>query len=190
MRSIFPNPGRAFARVLSLIIALATVGIGGVSAQTLSVSPTGKDRPPVAVSGWRYELTPNDVHMFLCEQASCIPGSKVSYRFYAAGDSMTLEAFRSSQQQVARALEQRSPGQRITILGVEGDSGTAVPRMFQARRKAVAADGTSEYVVSGVLFGSKASASLISSSRDEKASNANYALFGVAVMLFVTTAKR
>lgn len=175
---------------LLLLVAALFGGIGGVSAQTLSVSPTGKDRPPVAVSGWRYEQVPNGVHMFLCEQASCIPGSKVSYRFYAAGDPMTLETFRSSQQQIAKALEQRSPGQRITILAVEGDSGTAVPRMFKARRKTVAADGTSEYVVSGVLFGSKASASLISSSRDEKASSANYALFGVAVMLFVTSAKR
>jgi hypothetical protein len=101
---------------------------------------------------------------------------------------MTLEAFRSSQQQVAKAFEQRSSGQRVTILGVEGDSGTAVPRMYKARRKTVAADGASEYVVSGVLFGSKASASLISSSRDEKVSNANYALFGVAMMLYVAPA--
>jgi hypothetical protein len=60
--------------------------------------------------------------------------------------------------------------------------------MFKARRKAVAADGTSEYVVSAMIFGSKAAASVISSSRDEKASNANYALFGVALMLFVAPA--
>jgi hypothetical protein len=176
-------------RLLLLTVALLG-GSGGVLAQTLSVSPTGKDKPPVAVSGWRYDAAPNDVHMFVCEQASCIPGSKVSYRFYAAGDPMTLETFRSQQEQVAKALEQRSPGQRITILGVEGDSGTAVPRMYKARRKTVAADGTSEYVVSAILFGSKVAASLISSSRDEKASNDNYALFGLAVMLFVAPAKR
>jgi hypothetical protein len=187
---VFAGINQAFARFLLLIISLAAAGIGGVSAQTLSVSPTGKDRPPVAVSGWRYEQAPNDVHMLLCEQASCIPGSKVSYRFYAAGDPMNLEAFRKAQEQVAKALKQRSPGKRISILAVEGDSGTAVPRMFKARRKTVAADGSSEYVVSGMAFGSKAAASVISSSRDEKASNANYALFGVAVMLFVAPAKR
>jgi hypothetical protein len=177
------------ARLLLLIAALLA-GTAGASAETLFVSPTGKDRPPVSVSGWRYEQAPNDVHMFLCEQASCIPGSKVSYRFYAAGDPMTLEAFRQGQEQIAKALEQRSPGQRITILAVEGDSGTAVPRMFKARRKTVAADGTSEYVVSGMVFGSKAAASVISSSRDEKGSNANYALFGVAMMLFVAPTNR
>jgi hypothetical protein len=175
---------------LAAMAAALLAGIGGVSAQTLFVSPTGKDRPPVAVSGWRYEQAPNDVHMFICEQASCSPGSKVSYRFYAAGDPLTLEGFRKEQEEIVKALEQQSPGKRITIQGVDGDSGTAVPRMFKARRKTVAADGSSEYVVSGRLFGSKAGASVISSSRDEKTSNANYALFGVAVMLFVAPTKQ
>jgi hypothetical protein len=187
---VFAGVNRAFAGFLLLIIASAAAGFGGLSAQTLFVSPTGKDRPPVSVSGWRYEQAPNDVHMFICEQASCIPGSKVSYRFYAAGDPMTLEAFRTGQEQIVKALEQQMPGKRITILGVEGDSGTAVPRMFKARRKTVAADGSSEYVVSGRVFGSKAGASVISSSRDEKVSSANYALFGVAVMLFVAPTNR
>jgi hypothetical protein len=180
---------KSAVRLLLLTVALL-FGITGVSAQTLFVSPTGKDRPPVSVSGWRYEAAPNDVHMFLCEQASCIPGSKVSYRFYAAGDSMTLEAFREEQDEIVKALEQQSPGKRITTLGVDGGSGTAVPRMFKARRKMVAADGTSEYVVSGRLFGSKAAASVISSSRDEKVSNDNYVLFGLAVLLFVAPEKR
>ncbi len=169
-----------------LLLAFALLGgIGDVSAQTLFVSPTGKDRPPVAVSGWRYDLAPNDVHMFVCEKASCIPGSKVSYRFYAAGDPLTLDEFRKAQQDIVKALEQQTPGKRITILG---DSGTAVPRMFKARRKTVAAGGTSEYVVSGRLFGAKAGASVISSSRDEKVSSDNYALFGVAMMLFLAPA--
>jgi hypothetical protein len=178
---------KSAARLLLLTAALL-FGIAGAPAQTLFVSPTGKDKPPVAVSGWRYDAAPNDVYMFICEQHSCILGSKVSYRFYAAGDPMTLEGFRKAQEQVAKALEQRTPGNRITVLGVEGDSGTAVPRMFKARRKTVAADGSSEYVVSGMVFGSKAAASVISSSRDEKTSNANYALFGVAMMLFVAPA--
>jgi len=96
---------------------------------------------------------------------------------------MTLETFRSEQQQVVKFLEQRTPGQRITILGLEGDSGTAVPRIFKARRLTVSVNGASEYGISGMLFGSRAAASLISTSRDEKASNDNFAIFAVAVML-------
>ncbi|WP_338690709.1 hypothetical protein V5279_29770 [Bradyrhizobium sp. 26S5] len=94
---------------------------------------------------------------------------------------MTLEQFRDSQDQIIKALQQRTPGQRITIIGVDGDKGTAVPRMFRARRLTVTPNGASEYQVNGLLFGARASASLISSARDEKASNDNYAKFMVAL---------
>ena len=54
-----------------------------------------------------------------------------------------------------------------------------------------AANGESEFVVSGLMFGSRGSASLISSSQEEKASNANYALFQLSMMnLIETPAKR
>ena len=89
---------------------------------------------------------------------------------------------------LAPARAQRLQIEPCKVLRRDGAAILQQPRMHKARRKTVAADGTSEYVVSGVLFGSKASASLISSSRDEKASNANYALFGVAMMLFVAPA--
>jgi hypothetical protein len=62
--------------------------------------------------------------------------------------------------------------------------------MFEARRKTVAAGGASEYVVSGMLFGAKAAASVISTAQDEKMSNDNFALFAVAVMLFVAPTKK
>ena len=185
MKSTFRIPVHAL-----ILIAALFAGSDGVSAQTLFVSPTGKDKPPVALSGWRYDAAPNDIHMFIYDQASCIPGSKVSYRFYAAGNLMTLETFRSQQEQLVKALEQRSPGQRITILAVEGDSGSAVPRIFKARRRTVAASGASEYVVSGMLFGTRAAASVISTAREEKASNDNFALFALAVMLFVAPTKK
>lgn len=129
------------------------------------------------MSGWRYERSGADTHVFRCEQPSCGAGSKVSYRVYAAGNPMTLDQFRDSQGQIIKALEQRTPGQRITLLGVDGDKGAALPRKFRARRLTVTPDGVSEYQVNGLLFGAKASASLISSARDEKASNDNYAKF-------------
>ena len=129
------------------------------------------------MSGWRYEQKGADTHIFHCEQASCGAGSKVSYRVYAAGNPMTLEQFRASQDQIITALQQRKPDQKITILGVESDKSTAVPRAYRAHRLTVAANGASEYQVNGLLFGAKASASLISSARDEKVSTDNYATF-------------
>ncbi|WGS23128.1 MULTISPECIES: hypothetical protein [unclassified Bradyrhizobium] len=178
----FPGGNRVFIR--SLLLALFTVaGIGGASAQSSPAPTAGPQAPPVSVSGWSYHRGGSDVHIFHCEQPSCGAGSKVTYRLYAANNPMTLQQFRASQDQIIKALEQRKPGQRITLLGVDGAKGTAVPRMYRARRLTVTPDGTSEYQVNGLLFGTRASASLISSAHDEKASNDNYAKFAAAVML-------
>jgi hypothetical protein len=191
MRSagLVPGVDGALARSLFLVCAFAVAGIGAVSAQP-SIPSAATPGPPVSVSGWRYERGGSDVHVFHCEQPSCGAGSRVSYRFYAPGNSMTLEQFRGEQEQVVKALEQRAPGQKITIIGIDGDRGSAVPRMFQARRLKVAADGANEYQVSGMLFGANASASVISSSPNQKASNANYAQFAVAVMLLLAPKTR
>lgn len=167
-----------------LLLLGPLVFAGDVSAQ--ATTP-----PPVAVSGWRYEKGQSDLQLFHCEQPKCGMNSKVSYRIFAPGNPMTLEQYRDSQQQVAKALEQRTPGLKVTILGVDGDKGTGVPRMYKARRRMTAPNGQTEYVVSGLMFGSLASASLISSSQEEKASNDNYAQFLLATMMLVQTpAKR
>ncbi|EJN13478.1 hypothetical protein PMI42_03174 [Bradyrhizobium sp. YR681] len=152
---------------------------------------SGAERgPPFSVGGFRYELRPNDVHMFVCEQPGCGAQSRVSYRFYPPGNTMTLEQFREEQAQIVKMLEQRTPGQKISILGIDGDSGTKVPRLFKARRLMVKPDGTREYQVSGYLFGDRGAASLISSSASEKASSDNYAKFAIGVMVVLAPASR
>ncbi|WP_249136792.1 hypothetical protein [Bradyrhizobium tropiciagri] len=174
------------------MVALLTVaGIGGVSAQSAPPPPSATTQPPpFTVSGWSYERRGADVHMFRCAQASCGAGSKVSYRFYTGGKQMTLDQFREGQEQIIKALEQRTPGQRITLLGVDGDKGTKLPRMFKARRVSVTSGGANEYQVSGMLFGAQGTASLISSAHDEKVSNDNYAKFAVPVMLVLAPKTR
>ena len=178
--------------VRSLLAALLTVaGSCGVSAQSAPPPPSATTQaPPFTISGWSYERRGSDVHMFRCAQSSCGAGSKVSYRYYTGGKQMTLDQFRAGQEQIIKALEQRTPGQRITLLGVDGDKGTATPRMFKARRLTVTANGASEYQVSGLLIGGQGSASLISSARDEKASNDNYAKFAAAAKLVLAPKTR
>jgi hypothetical protein len=176
----------------ALCIGLLTAaGIGRASAQPAPAAPAATTQPPpFTVSGWSYERRGSDVHMFRCAQSSCGAGSKVSYRYYTGGKQMTLDQFREGQEQIIKALEQRTPGQRITLLGVDGDKGTAGPRMFKARRLTVTANGASEYQVSGLLLAGQGSASLISSARDEKASNDNYAKFAAAVKLVLAPKTR
>jgi len=173
-----------------VLIALFTAaGIGGAAAQS-AVAPAAPQAPPISVSGWSYQRSGADVHVFHCEQPSCGAGSKVTYRLYAANNPMTLQQFRDSQDQIIKALEQRKPGQKITLLGVDGAKGSALPRMYRARRLTVTSDGVSDYQVNGLLFGAQASASLISSAHDEKASNDNYAKFAAAVMLVLAPKSR
>jgi hypothetical protein len=168
-----------------LMGALMFAAAGDVSAQAAAAGP------PVAISGWRYEKGQSDLHLYHCEQPKCGTNSKVSYRIYAPGNPTTLEQYRTSQRQLATALEQRKPGLKVTLLGVEGDKASGLPRLYKARRQMTAANGQNEFVVSGLMFGSRASASLISSSQEEKSSSANYALFQLSMMtLIATPAKR
>jgi len=171
--------GSSAIRVIVGLFLLVVAGSDGASAQS---APT---EPPVSVSGWRYEKGPSDLHIFHCEQAKCGASSKVSYRVYASGNAMTLDQFRDIQKQAAGAMEQRTPGLKVIILGVDGDKGPALPRLYKARRLMVAPSGAREYVASGLMFGPRASVSLISSSLDEKASNDNYSQFALALMMFV-----
>ena len=171
---------------------LFAAAVCGAAAETnIQIGPGSPDGPPVAIGpGWKYERRASDVHMFICQQESCDRSSRVSYRLYARNDSMTLESFRREQENVVKLLEQRgAPGTRIQILSVEGDQGTNFPRIYKAKRLTTAADGHKEYVISSLLLGQGSSASLISSSLDEKATDANHAVFALAVMLLVNRPK-
>lgn len=190
VRCVLANSREAFFRSLSLLALLMLAGVGGVSAQSSPALQSTAPRPPVSVNGWRYELRAPDVHMFYCEKSDCGAKSRVSYRLYAPGNSMSLEQFREEQEQIVKVLEQRTPGQRISILAIDGDRGTSVPRMFKARRLMVKPDGTNEYQVSGWLFGARGTASVISSSASEKSSNDNYTQFAAGVMIVLTSASR
>ncbi|MGJ5133213.1 hypothetical protein [Bradyrhizobium sp. SZCCHNRI1073] len=187
LMSTLPLTQRAL-RWLLLSVSLSLVtGVGAARAETPSTTPSVATPPlPFTVGGWKPQR-PNgtDVTFFLCDDAKCGPGSKVSYRLYGPNTTMTIEQFRASQDQTVKLLDQRVPGQTTTILGVEGGKGSGLPRMFYARRLKVSPGGEKEYQVSGMLFGARGSASLISSATGEANSTANFKQFAVPVMLLL-----
>lgn len=185
MRSI----GKAFA----LVLLLAASACGAAAETTIQIGPgASADGPPVALGpGWKYERRGADVHMFICQQESCNRSSRVSYRLYARNDTMNLAAYRREQETVVKALQERAPpGTRIEVLSTGGDDGTQLPRMYKSKRLTTGPDGRKEYVISSVLLGRGLSASLISSSLDEKATDANHSVFALAVMLLVNRPPR
>ncbi|HKY85689.1 MAG TPA: hypothetical protein VJL90_02890, partial [Pseudorhodoplanes sp.] len=178
---------RAAALGLMLLASIAAGAPTPVLAQAQSApQPNASDQPPVSVLGWRYEKGANDVYVFYCEQARCVPGSKVSYRLYAnSAPVMSLEEFRRSQEQVVKLLEQRGPaGTKFQILGVEGDNKTDRPALMKSIRLITKADGTQEYGYTGVIMGKKLDASVISSSPDRNAAASNYAQFAAGVAVY------
>jgi hypothetical protein len=182
---------------LSVLLRLAVLAIAIVAgaslhparAQPQKAEAPKSDGPPIAIGGWRYTKGSNDVHVFDCATAACVPGSRVSYRFYAAG-TMPFAQYRGEQEMIVKALQQRAaPGTKITIVAIEGDDGDTLPRMYKARRVMIHPDGSQEHVHSGLLMGEKASVSLISSSRDEKATGANYTQYGIGLLLLIHKAR-
>ena len=179
-----------FLRLAAVALVAAGGAVYSAHAQTPKVEApkTGAEAegPPVAVGGWRYTKGANDVHLFDCDTAACVPGSRVSYRFYAAGTTMPLSQYRSEQEMVVKALQQRAaPGTKITVVAIEGDDVDTLPRMYKARRLTIRPDGSQEHVHSGLLMGEKASVSLISSSTDEKAATGSFAQFALPLMLVI-----
>jgi hypothetical protein len=174
-------------RLATLAAAIAAAGLAhSARAQIPTAQAPKAEGPPISIGGWRYQKGANDVHLFHCEMAACVPGSRVSYRFYAAGTTLTFAQYRSEQELIVKALQQRAPpGTKIAIVAIEGKETDALPRMYKSRRLTVAADGSQEHVHSGLMMGEKASVSLISSSRDEKAAGANYAQYGVGLLLLI-----
>jgi hypothetical protein len=176
-----------FLRLAAVAVTIAAGGAVQLArAQAPQAEPPKAEGPPVAIGGWRYSKGANDVHLFDCEVAACVPGSRVSYRFYAAGTIMPLSQYRSEQEMVVKALQQRAaPGTKITIVEIEGDDVDTLPRMYKSRRLTIHPDGSQEHVHSGLLMGEKASVSLISSSRDEKAATGSFSLYALALMLII-----
>src|SRR5262245_6828956 len=171
-------------RIFMSVLAVAAVLVGNAAAQQ------APQQGPSVGPGWRYEKRGAsggpDLHVFHCQQPHCVPPSAVSYRLYAPNTTMTLEQFRREQEEIVRALEQRAaPGTRITVLEIKGDEGSGPPRMFVTRRVTEQPNGTREFRVSSTLLGVSHSATLISTSPDEKAATANHSMFVIAVMLFI-----
>jgi hypothetical protein len=174
------------------VLACAPVADSGATVQAQAPVPPaqqGGSGPPFAVSGFRYQLAPNNVHMFLCDDVPrCGPDARVSYMIVAAQPNYRIEQFRDEQQQVAAAFRQRLPaGSTVTVEDATDDGGR--PRVIKGARRMTTPDGRTTHILSTLILGEKVALSLISSSGDRAKADANRALFMVGSMLFVSMQK-
>ena len=156
------------AAAVALAAALTATGMGSVSAQPSSTAL------PIELGGWRAIKEPNDLHVYVCDNPGCAPKSKVSFLLYS-GTAIAPGQFHR-QREMAAELLQESPAPCVFANGLA--LGAAPTPM---RCVTTVPDGTKRYDTSGIVNGSRWSASLISSSSDEAASEANYRQFAAAL---------
>ena len=168
---------RKIVLFLTLLVCLSAANVWAQSASNAE--------PPVAVSGFAYQLVGDGtIHMNICQQERCVPGSKVSYRLFAPTSDPDFEEFKHTQEMVrSRLLSQLPEGTDITF----GDPQHMQDELFTAftiTREMTFPNGSKSITKSTNLFARKGTISLISSSESSEAAEANSALFMTALMLW------
>jgi hypothetical protein len=161
-------------RILLLAAALTVAETGGVPAQPWSMA----QGQPIELDGWRTIKGPNDLHVYVCDHPGCAPHSKVSFLLYP-GSAIAPGQFHRQRKMVAELLQQPS----APCASVDGVRVLAAPT--PTRCVATAPNGAKSYDTVGIINGSNLSASLISSSNDETASETNYRQFEAALKAVV-----
>ena len=175
-----------FATVVATSLLLLSV----VGAPAHSASDGGSDHSdaPVAIGGWRYTKGPNDLHVYVCDQPHCTPGSRVSVVLYPLNPGSRFAMAPGQlrrQEESASEILQEHPKPGTTRSGVKLDLSTG-----RGSDVATAPDGTKKYSTFRVVTGSNLSATIISSSSDELASEANYLQFEAALKTAVNSGLR
>ena len=135
---------------------------------------------PVAIGGWRHIKGPNDLSVYLCDHPDCAQGSKASFILYPPGAIFPGQLHRQ-RDTVGEILQERfAPCKFVDEPSFGGAQGPM-------HCVAAATDGTKTYDATGTINGSSLSASLISSSGDEAASEANYRQFEAALKTVVNS---
>jgi hypothetical protein len=165
----------------AFMVLVSVVGAAAQSAANRASSDLGD--APVAVDGWRYIWGPNDLHVYLCDHPGCAPGSRVSFLLFPSSSpsptAVVPGLLRRQRDAVGEMLQER-----LAPCEVVGGF-PLVPAPMHC--VATASDGTKSYDTTGIIDGSKLSASLISSSSDEAASEGNYGQFEAALTSFTNS---
>jgi len=150
------------------------VGLGALVAGLIIGTPGAGVGAPLSIDGWRHIDGPNELHVYVCDRADCVPGSTVVFRFGSPDAALAPGELRRQDAVVSAMLPERPrPG---TFSGVTVDVATG-----RTRNMATTSDGAKMYYASGMIHGSAWQAFLTSSSSDEMASEANLGRFKMAL---------
>ena len=170
------------------IAGIASNGMDAAVAQDAAAKPAAG--PPFAVSGFKYTFLVPGTHMFVCEQAACGRGSKVSYIAIDPSKKVTFSDYKQSRQQIAEMLKARAPAGTHFTFQSPVDKSDKVFRMFESRREVKFPNGATTYTISTLLYGPVHSFDVISTASDAKMAQANAAQFLIPAMLVSSMSKK
>jgi hypothetical protein len=176
---------RRFAIAAATLVAL--VSVAGAAAQ--SATDRGHPDPgtaPVAIDGWRYVKGPNELDVYFCDHPDCAPSARVSFISYPPGP-IAPGLLRRQRGAMAELLQERSVPCTLVFDGISLPP-SPVPGLLHC--VATAVEGTKTYDSMGIVNGSNLSVSLISSSHDQTASDANYRQFEAALKAVMNSGLR
>ena len=166
----------------SLVLGVLAFGWVSLWAGGGVAEDAAKKGPPVSVGGFSYKYIPTgEIYSFICEAEDCVPGSKVSYQLYPP-DKPDFEKYKQTQEQL-KSYFRKTPaiGSRVkfgTPRQIDGEHFT----VFDSTREQQTPDGGTWFTRSSMLHGKSVTVSLISSSKDEKARDANDARFAAGLI--------
>jgi hypothetical protein len=164
-----------FAMAAATLVVLLSVA--GAAAQSAADRGSDLGAAPVAIDGWRYVKRPSDLHVYLCNHPGCATGSRASFISYPAGAAFPGQ-LRRQLDAMREMLQERLAPCTLVFDGISLPL-SRVPGPMHC--VATAVDGTKTYDAMGIINGSNLSVSLISSSNDQTASDANYRQFEAAL---------
>jgi hypothetical protein len=151
--------------------------IFGVVAAGLMICPSSADAAaPITLDGWRYIAGPDRLHVFICEQADCVPGSRIACHFGPLETPVSPGLLRK-EDAIAAELAGEHPRPVTTPLPALGPD-----RVGWSLLTEIADDGTKRYRAFSIVHNATAEFVLISSSSDKHVSQANLDRFKRALL--------
>ena len=169
---------------------LFALGLFALSTQAEAEQKSSNPKPPIAIGGFAHEyLSRGQVHMNVCRQSSCVPGSKVSYQIYSPDGKPNFEDFKLVQKKVASHFKARAPKGTKLKFGKPTREKDRLFTTFTNYREMHFAGGAKQFTKSMVIYAEKVTISLISSSSRKKTAEANSDLFLIGLMTWSQTLK-
>ncbi len=174
-----------------IMIALFVLVAVGLPTPPAWAQDAKQSKPLFSVDGFDYQFIPRGrIHMNVCQQTSCVPGSRVSYTLYAPEPNPSFEQYKLSQDRVATQLRARAPQGTKFVFGTPEQTRDDVFTTFTNTREIHNPNGTKMFTKSTLLHAEAATISLVSSSEDKEAVETNRALFMLQLMILTELANK